>query len=930
MPELQFSEVCVALDLEMTGLRPESDQIIEIGAVKFQGETILETFEALIDPDRDIPTFVTLLTGISNEDVKGKPKFQEVAADFVEFMGDHSIVGQNISFDLAFLAQQDVHPKNLVYDTRDLSRLIRPDATDHGLAGLAKELLVVNDDPHRALSDADTTMKVFNQLFVRFSELDSKTKYLLNSLVKKGGDDWSIGRVIGEACKLADFETVTVNDQINSIIDRIANNAKDHVAKPTTRNKPEETTNSNSGIQLSMDSLSTMENYEERPQQKEFATAAWDALTKGTNLYAEAPPGTGKSIAYLMPALRYAMETGNQVVIATANKNLQEQLSEVEIPKVLNILGLGRSDLSYLSLKGQGNYICATKFQAMMNRSDLTIDEIQFMLRINIWLTRTNAGDMGELYLNNAERSFLNQMAVNSTDHKLNCILEKDNRCFVSIARMASKASDVVVTNHALLIADSKQENGIFSDTKHLIIDEAHNIEREATTQYTEVITEGQINNIFNSFEEGGRILGILQGQANVILTNRIKEEVTVQLNTTQERSKYGLEIAGHFFDSLSTLEASIRKASDGGENVTRIPQSMGDEESWSMVNESLMNLKEILSSFKHTLENLGSFLIDENNTQVELILNNQISRIDSFLERLEMIFDKDNENRITWISRNNDSSVGRSVYYAPLDVSKVLYDNLFDKQQSIILCSGTMTADNSFEYIKSRLGLDQAEEIILGSPFELESAIQVIVPEDMPTPDQSTYDKAVADLISSISKKADGGVLVLFTSHGAIRRAYNQVKIELKELDINLMAQGIDGPPDRLVAMTKQTPRSVIFGAASFWEGVDLPGDLLKVLIIPRLPFAVPSDPIVAARSETYVSPFMEYTLPASILRFRQGIGRLIRTSSDSGIIVLLDSRLLNRRYGTMYLDSLPTTNLVTPQIGLVPEAISNWFSSK
>jgi DNA polymerase-3 subunit epsilon/ATP-dependent DNA helicase DinG len=723
---------------------------------------------------------------------------------------------------------------------------------------------------------------------------------------------------------------VTVSDQINKIIDRIANNAKNHLAKPIKPHNAQENIDSNTAIQLSMDSLSVMENYEERPQQKEFAAAAWSSLTEGTNLYAEAPPGTGKSIAYLMPAVRYAMETGNQVVIATANKNLQEQLVEIEIPKVLTILGLERSDLSYLALKGQGNYICATKFQSMMTRSDLTVDEIQFMLRINVWLTRTNLGDMGELYLNNAERTFLNQMAVNSTDHKLNCALEKDNRCFVSIARLASKASDVVVTNHALLIADSKGENSIFSESKHLIIDEAHNIEREATTQYTEVITEGQVKTFFNSFEENGRVLALLRQKVDSILENRAEEQATIKLKDALESSESGLKVSAHFFESLRALESSIRKATDGGENVTRIPQSMGDHESWPIVTESLMNLKETLFSFKRMLEDLGSLLIDDNSSQIELVLSNQISRIDGFLERLELIFNNDGENRITWINRNNDSAIGMGIYYAPLDVAKVLYNDLFHKQQSIILCSGTMTADNSFEYIKGRLGLDEAKELILGSPFELESAIQVVIPEDMPAPDQSTYDKAVADLISNVSKKAAGGVLVLFTSHGAIRRAYNQVKVELNELDINLMAQGIDGPPDRLVSMIKQTPKSVIFGAASFWEGVDLPGDLLKVLIIPRLPFAVPTDPIVAARSETYVSPFMEYTLPASILRFRQGVGRLIRTSSDSGIIVILDSRVLTRRYGAMYLDSLPTTNLVTPQIGLVPQAVSNWFNSK
>ena len=923
MPELQFSEICVALDLEMTGLRAESDQIIEIGAVKFQGEKILGTFDALIDPGKDIPTFVTLLTGITNEDVEGKPKFDEIATEFIEFIGDYSIVGQNISFDLAFLAQKDIYPTNFVYDTRDLSRLVRPDATDHGLAGLAKDLLIVNDDPHRALSDADTTMRVFNELFVQFSKLDSNTKYLLNGLAEKAGKGWAIGRIIEESCVSGDLGSVTVQDQINSIVDRITGELNKKTGTQVEDFSSDQDVDS--GIQLSLDSIKTMENYEERPQQKEFATAVWNALGQGTNLYAEAPPGTGKSIAYLIPAVRFAVEKHNQVVIATSNKNLQEQLVETEIPKVLNILGLESNDLSYIALKGQGNYLCGTKFQSMMGRTDLTVDEIQFMLRINIWLTRTTAGDMGELYLNNAERNFWNEMAVTPDDHKLTCALEQENKCFVSIARSISKSSDMVVTNHALLLADSKGEGGLFNESKHLIIDEAHNIEREATLQHTEIITESQLRNFFNSFQEDGRLFSIIRTYFNSLGAGNIEQEVKNKLQDALDKSTEGLEVCNNFIEVLGSLESFIKKGSDNGESVTRVPQSISLHESWTTVSESVISMEAILGTFKGILEDFEALSDDLYRSEINLVLNNQMSKVDKFLQHLNLIFNTDRENHVVWFSRSSDSGIG--LHYAPLDVSKVLHDDLFARMDSTILCSGTMTADNNFDYIKGRLGLTDAEELILGTPFELESAIQVVVPEDMPTPDQSNYDKAVADLISSISKKASGGVLVLFTSHGAIRKAYNQVKIELKELNINLMAQGIDGPPDRLISMVKQTPRSVIFGAASFWEGVDLPGELLKVLIIPRLPFAVPSDPIVAARSETYQSSFMEYTLPASILRFRQGIGRLVRTSSDSGIVVILDSRVINRRYGSMYLDSLPTTNLVTPQIQSVPEVISNWF---
>jgi DNA polymerase-3 subunit epsilon/ATP-dependent DNA helicase DinG len=257
------------------------------------------------------------------------------------------------------------------------------------------------------------------------------------------------------------------------------------------------------------------------------------------------------------------------------------------------------------------------------------------------------------------------------------------------------------------------------------------------------------------------------------------------------------------------------------------------------------------------------------------------------------------------------------------LDVAELLKTDLFNNKDSVILSSATMATNSDFSYIKGRLGLEKADELLLASPFDLDAAVDIYVPSDMPSPEQSSYDREVSSVITEISKTSQGGILVLFTSHGAIRKAYNQVKSELQGSDRNIMAQGIDGPPERLAMLMKENPNSVILGAAAFWEGVDLPGDALKTLIVTRLPFAVPTDPVIASRSETYESPFMDFTIPNSILRFRQGIGRLIRRSTDSGTIIILDSRILTRKYGPLYIETLPSTNVRTPSLDILKSEI-------
>jgi DNA polymerase-3 subunit epsilon/ATP-dependent DNA helicase DinG len=922
-----FDEICVALDLEMTGLKPEEDQIIEVGAIKFKGSKVIDTFNQLIDPGKDIPTFISLLTGITNEDVKGKPKFDEVANEFVEFLGEYSIVGQNIGFDMKFLAKVNVYPKSFVYDTRDLSRLLRPQAIDHGLAGLARELQLVNDNPHRALSDAETTMKVFNELYSMLRGVGKDTLTILRGLVSKQDPSWALGRLIMAGSENIAEHSFNIINKLDQVIDRIQErNRKNEERQRGRKIESIQAVDLESFFSIGGLADINTDDYQERISQKSMAVSIKNSFDNGTDLYVEAPPGTGKTMAYVAPSIIHSILDSSQVTIATSTKYLQEQILETEIPRMFKMLDITPNEYSVMLLKGQANYLCGTKYRMMIEREDLTKDEALFLLRTIVWLQITDSGDGGELYLNNREKYIWSQISANSSDHMDICALQREDKCFVALARIGARSSDLVITNHSLLLTDSIRDMGILTNTTCLIIDEAHNLEAEATSQYSQSVNQNEIQNWISQLTSGGRVSRLI-GNEIVLLTKdnspNMANEVQKYLDEIENQAKSMQIYFDNLFASLTRLESSIRKNFGGNESRVRISNEVKAGDSWNDVTVELDIFQHHISDLRQKLIDFNMIIADQAISSIHTMVSQQIVKIDDLIERLDTILSLDGDNSVTWISRSSDPALGLGLYYAPLDVAELLKTDLFNNKDSVILSSATMATNSDFSYIKGRLGLEKADELLLASPFDLDAAVDIYVPSDMPSPEQSSYDREVSSVITEISKTSQGGILVLFTSHGAIRKAYNQVKSELQGSDRNIMAQGIDGPPERLAMLMKENPNSVILGAAAFWEGVDLPGDALKTLIVTRLPFAVPTDPVIASRSETYESPFMDFTIPNSILRFRQGIGRLIRRSTDSGTIIILDSRILTRKYGPLYIETLPSTNVRTPSLDILKSEI-------
>ena len=279
----------------------------------------------------------------------------------------------------------------------------------------------------------------------------------------------------------------------------------------------------------------------------------------------------------------------------------------------------------------------------------------------------------------------------------------------------------------------------------------------------------------------------------------------------------------------------------------------------------------------------------------------------------------------VRWISQNPRG--GLSLSYAPLDVGPILDEKVFSQNKSTVFTSATISLGRTFDYFKGRLGLNHAESILLDESFDYRDAAAVFIPRDMPDMDTLEYDNSLGNAVIDLVEASQGHALMLFTSHAALRRVHKAVAPSLQELGFDVLAQGIDGRPGQLVTIFRESEKTLLLGTGTFWEGIDFAGDTLQLLMMARLPFRVPNDPIFAARSEIYEDAFNEMAIPESILRFRQGFGRLIRTNKDHGAVVLFDNRLLNRPYGQLFLDALPETNIQMPSLDDLPDLVGGWL---
>jgi DNA polymerase-3 subunit epsilon/ATP-dependent DNA helicase DinG len=560
------------------------------------------------------------------------------------------------------------------------------------------------------------------------------------------------------------------------------------------------------------------------------------------------------------------------------------------------------------------------------------------LAKILVWLAQGGAGDRGEISLPGpADAAAWSRLSAENDDCSPDtCASFSRGQCPYYLARQAAESAHIVIVNHALLLADIATGNRVLPEYHYLIVDEAHHLESAATQGLAVRATQADFVRLLRDLGTAssgwlGQLIAGLQHDLGPEARAFQERQVLATADAVHETS----ELVGRLFTSLSSFLASRREGAEAGpynqqERITRgtrdLPQWSEVEAAWEELRTPLERIARNLGALCDSIDDLveASESVRED---LPVALRGAAREAASLYASLEgMIFEPD-PHTVYWAELQ--ASSGRlALHAAPLDVGPLVERFLWHGKESVIMTSATLTTAGDFDYLRRRLLAEDAEELALGSPFDFETSTLLFLADDLPEPHERTsYQRAVENTLVRTCRATAGRALVLFTSYEQLRRTSAAIAPQLLEQGIVVFEQGEGASRHALLERFRTTDRAVLLGTRSFWEGVDVPGEALSVLVIVRLPFDVPSDPIIAARSETFESPFDEYSLPEAVLRFRQGFGRLIRTKSDRGVVVVLDRRIRSKNYGRAFLESIPPCTVRTGPLADLPAAAARWL---
>ncbi len=926
----------IALDIETTGSDAEKDSIIEVAAIRFTPRRIEAEWHSLINPGKPIPPSITLLTGITDQMVVNAPSIQKVAQELNQFIGNSVILGHSINFDLAFLNRYGIGRHNLTVDTYEIASVINPSSSRYNLSALAQQYGILVQGKHRALEDARTTRALYLRLYEELLNLPIRLLAEIVHLTE--GTDWGGFWAFQSALRERTQEIISPEASAS-----LFNGPLFRTPVPTPISlQPAQTP-----TPLDIDEVSAIlehggafaryfPNYEYRPQQVAMLQAVCEALSYGKHLLIEAGTGTGKSMAYLIPASLWALNNQLRVVISTNTINLQDQLINKDIPDLTAALGL---NLRAVVLKGRSNYLCLRRFENFYRRGPQNSDEARLLAKILVWLQFTEAGDRAEINLNNpAEREIWASISAEDEGCSMeNCYQRTGGRCPFYRIRQASQGAHLLIVNHALLLSDIASGNRVLPDYDYLIIDEAHHLEDATTNALSSSITRADIEKLIR---ELGSSRGGMIHRIEEVITNRLTPDHVVSIQLLLQRAmdlSFRLEeLNRQFFTAIDEFFYDLREGKEIGmyghqERIVAAHRSQPGwysiEAAWDETETIFTSLLDILRSILTTLaDNVEQILdLDED---LYTDLTNLARRFQEIMDNLHLFVFKPAPDQIYWIEvRNNYGKI--SLHTAPLEIGHLMKKHIWNEKTAVVLTSATLTTAGEFQYIRSRLQAEDAEELQVGSPFDYESSTLLYLVSDIPEPnDRFAYQKAIETAIVQTTIAAGGRTLVLFTSYDQLRRTSQAVSRVLTKNDMVIYEQGEGASPHALLDSFRSTERAVLLGTRAFWEGVDVPGEALSVLMITKLPFDVPSDPIISARSETFEDPFYQYSLPEAVLKFRQGFGRLIRTQQDRGVVVILDRRVQSKKYGKIFIDSLPPCTTRLGSLTDLPRAVQRWLN--
>ena len=932
----------VALDLETTGLDAERDAIIEVGAVRFRDDEVLDTFSTFVNPGRRIPREITDLTGIRDADVAGAPGLHDVLPRLARFVGQRPIVGHSVKFDMSFLHRHSRLFENELLDTFELASVLIPHAERYSLKALATMLGIELEQAHRALDDAQATHHLFRALLRQAAGLPPRVlKEIIGHGERAGWTATGFFRaVLEEAARHPPTRRARPRPGVAPEGPLFAAAEKARPLQPAAERTP-----------LDVDGLAALleeggafdahfPGYEHRPQQVAMLRSVARALNQGGHLLVEAPTGVGKSLAYLIPAVHWAVQNGERVVASTNTINLQEQLYRKDLPDLASVLPF---EFRAAVLKGRSHYLCPAHLQALRRRGANSPDEARVLAKVLVWLLETTDGDGDELFLPNpVERALWRQL---SAEHE-GCDPERCRRfhegaCYFYNARRAAESAHLIIVNHALLLADVAVQNRALPEYKYLIVDEAHHLEAATTNGLSFETDRTSLRRLLSEIGKigpSGRVTGLLAEVIGRCQKARLPRDVMEQVELFV--GKIGLA-AGRAVRQLSLffdhLEEFVEEQKEGRRSQysfrPRITSGLRVQPAWETVeiawdetNAPLAAVVDGLEQLAGGLDDLTAFDVpDADELQAQVL--GLARRLGEVRGQVSQMITQPSQSLIYWLESDprNDRL---SLHAAPLHVGPLVEEHLFYKKESVVLTSATLRTGSTFDFLRERLHAWEADELAVGSPFDYKNSTLVYLVNDVPEPGQPGYQRAVEQGMAALFRATQGRALALFTSYSQLRATLRAIRAVLAQAGITVQAQGEGISRAQLLKNFRTGQRQVLLGTRSFWEGVDVPGEALSCLAIARLPFSVPSDPIFAARAETFEQPFFEYAVPETILRFLQGFGRLIRTRTDRGIVAVFDRRLLTKTYGPLFIESLPDPTVRRGSLALLPRAAAEWLS--
>jgi DNA polymerase-3 subunit epsilon/ATP-dependent DNA helicase DinG len=910
----------VSLDLETTGLNVEEDAIIEIGAVRIRNGEVVEEFSTFVNPSFAVPETVTYITGITQEDLRGAPSIKEALPLISDFIGQAVVVAHNVAFDIGFLRRFGALKANTTLDTIEIASILLPNVPRYNLGSLVAHLDIQLEHAHRALDDARATALLYLKLWDIACRLP---KPLLNELSEFGSVlEWDLTPFFSAAAQASQVQhapTYRFKARGSTVFEApLEGDAK---AKPLALGLIE-------GYLGEKGHLSNaLPQFEHRQEQITLSESILQAFNTSRHLIAEAGTGTGKTLAYLVPSALWATENQQRVVVATHTINLQDQLIGKDLPIVQRAVD---TPFSATVMKGRGNYVCPRRLDAVRRRHPSNLDELRTLAKVLVWLQESESGDKSELSLRGNEHSIWGRLSAEdegcTTYH---CQKLMGGVCPFHQARQRAEQAHIVIINHALLISDALAENRVLPEYDYLVIDEAHQLEEAITNGLT---VRADYTSLSRRISElGGLTSGVLgdlleSTRPHVSEKQRIRLETFIQDIGDAVRDM-GATARAFFFAVYKFIESLDVQGSSSTRitNQERKNKAFGVvKDKFALLGEYLLVVGKALQELLDFLKRLESMAIDDFDDH----LNSVLSSANYFVQMNDLLQEFTSaplNDRIYWVDTYSNPDY-TAIQGAPIHIGAVVETHLWSGKQAVVMTSATLRVGNSFRFLQERINAQGVETLAVGSPFDYKASTLLFLPDDLPEPNKPGYQAAVERGIIELASALEGRVMVLFTSYSQLRETAANIAPRLTLGGITVYDQVTGASREALLDGFKSTHRAVLLGTRSFWQGIDIAGDDLQAVVIVRLPFAVPNDPIFAARSETYDNAFDQYAVPDAILRFRQGFGRLIRTKTDKGIVAVFDSRIISRSYGKHFIASLPECTIFKGSLSQLPARAKSW----